>query len=260
MLIAVTIATTAWAQAPAPDKAIAHIESLPREKALRALDTMLGEACNAGKKMYKNMLASYEEMLSEPTWDTHNEELFKRLIEHASTTPCLSESERMRPQLLLDVVRKNAPGEVAHDIEFEILDGTHHTLSDINTAYTLIYFNDPECFSCAKVKERLDTCSTLEGMVNEGVLTVLGIYPYDNTREWHIEPFPAYIVNGWDFKQDVDGKQTYDLMTMPLFYLLDSEKRVIVKNEPSLNRIIKVLAKLKGMENSSIDEKLNATW
>lgn len=250
----------AWGQIPAPSKAIAHIESLPRADAFRALDSVLDEACIAGNKVYKNMLASCEEMLSEPTWDTHNEQLFKRLIEHGSTASCLNENERMRSRLLLDVVRKNAPGSIAHNIEYETLDGNHRNLSDITTAYTLIYFNDPECFSCAKVKERLDTCTTLMGMVADSTLTVLGIYPYENTTEWRLEPFPAYIVNGWDFKQDVDGGQTYDLMTMPMFYLLDRDKRVLVKNEASLNRVLNMLARLKGMEYSDIESKLDAVF
>lgn len=260
-LCVIALATeSTWGQVPAPDKVIAHIETLPRAAAFKALDSMLDEACYAGNKVYKNMLASCEEMLSEPTWDTHNEELFKRLIEHSITSLCLNDNERMRSQMLMEVVHKNAPGTVAHDIDFETLDGNRQKLSDITSAYTLIYFNDPECFSCAKVKERLDTCTTLKGLVEKGSITVLGIYPYDNPEEWRLEPFPEYIVNGWDFKQEVDGQQTYDLMTMPLFYLLDSDKRVIVKNEASLNRILNTLAKLKGKENCDIETKLNAVF
>lgn len=250
----------AWGQMVNPVKHVEHIEAMPRHEALKAFCAMLDEANVAGKKVYKNMVASCEEMLSEPTWDTHNEELFKLLIEHGSTASCLNDNERLRSQSLLEVVRKNAPGTIVTDIEYETLDGSHHRLSDISTAYTLIYFNDPECFSCAKVKERLDTCSTLKSLVGDGMLTVLGIYPYDNTQEWHLEPFPQYIINGWDFKQDVETKQTYDLMTMPLFYLLDTEKRVIVKNEASLNRMLKAITRLKEMENSSVDAKLDAVF
>ena len=53
---------------------------------------------------------------------------------------------------------------------------------------------------------------------------------------------------------------TYDLMTMPMFYLLDRDKRVILKNEASLNRVLKVMGKLKGMGNSDIEAKLDAAW
>ena len=45
-----------------------------------------------------------------------------------------------------------------------------------------------------------------------------------------------------------------------MFYLLDREKRVILKNEASLNRVLKVMGTLKGMEDSSIEAKLDAIW
>jgi len=264
--IAVTLAIVATgtmcalAQNVTPDKVLATIEAMPRHQALEAFDAMLNEANNAGRKVYKNMLASYEEMLSEPTWDFHNEELFSKLIEHASTATCLNQNDRMRPELLLESVHKNAPSCIANDIEYETLEGTRNKLSAIKCDYTLIYFNDPECLSCAKVKERLDTTTILRNLVADGMLTVLGIYPYDNTEEWKLEPFPDYIINGWDFKQEIEQQQTYELMTMPLFYLLDRDKHVILKNEASLNRVIKAITKLKDIESSNIDTKLNVVF
>ena len=166
----------------------------------------------------------------------------------------------MRPEMLLEIVRKNAPGTEANDIEYETIDGVRGKVSEIASPYTLIYFNDPECLSCAKVKERLDTCTTLRNMVQDSLITVIGIYPYDNVTEWHLEPFPSYVVNGWDCSQAVENEQNYDLMTMPMFYLLDAEKRVILKNEASLNRVLKVINRLKGMVDSDIESKLDAVF
>lgn len=254
------LAVPTAAQDATPDKVISSIEAMPRQQAKEALTAVLDDANTSGRKTYKNLLTSFEEMLSEPTWDYHNEELFALLIEHAMTATSLNSNDKMRPKALLDVVHKNAPGQIANDISFETFDGSRYRLSDITTPYTLIYFNDPECFSCAKVKERLDTATTLMSMVADSTLTVVGIYPYDNVEEWKLEPFPSYIINGWEFEQKIEGEQTYDLMTMPLFYLLDSDKRVILKNEASLNRVLNCLSKLKGMEDKSIEDKLNAVF
>jgi len=244
----------------APDKIVVDIESMPRKQAIETFIAMLDDANLAGRKTYKNLIFSLEEMVSEPTWDYHNEELFALLIRHAANASCLNNSDKARPRLLLEIVNKNVPGNIATDIEYETTDGTHCKLSDSSTPYTLVYFNDPECLSCAKVKERLDTCSILKDMVNNNYLTIIGIYPYDNIEEWKIDPFPNYIINGWDYNQDIEGKLTYELMTLPLFYLLDSDKRVILKNEASLNRLIKAMNVLKGMEDSDIEAKLNAVF
>ena len=248
------------AQGDGYQKELAHIIAMPRNESFNALNTYLNLNCKNDSKSYKKVISVFEEMLSEPTWDYHNEELFKILIEHASTASCLSDNEKMRAQLLLDVVHKNAPGQVANDIDYETIDGSQHSLSDITTPYTLIYFNDPECFSCSKVKERLDTCTTLKNMVCDSTITVIGIYPYNNLEEWKLEPMPEYLINGWDYKQKIEEEQTYDLMTMPLFYLLDRDKRVILKNEASLNCVIRVLTRLKGREYNDIEEILDDAW
>ena len=253
-------ASAAHAQNVAPDKTVASIESMPRSQAFDTMGKWLDATDKQNAKEYKKLISSLEEMLSEPTWDYHNEELFVRVIEHAAAASCLGENDRMRPKMLLETVHKNAPGTVANDIEFETLDGLHGKLSEIATPYTLIYFNDPECLSCAKAKERLDTCTNLRNMVQDSLMTVIGIYPYDNVTEWQLEPFPDYVINGWDFNQTVENNQTYDLMTMPLFYLLDADKRVILKNEASLNRVLKVIDRLKGVEDSDIESKLDAVF
>ena len=258
--MAVLTTSAVKAQTATPDKKLATIEAMPRTKAKAEMEKWLDATAQKGGKQYKALIASLEEMLSEPTWDYHNEELFALLIEHAATASCLGDNERLRPKTMLEVVRKNAPGKEANDIEYETLDGAHHKLSEISSPYTLIYFNDPECLSCAKVKERLDTTTLLKNMVNDGTLTVVGIYTLDNVEEWKLEPFPDYIINGWDYELKVEGEGTYDLMTMPMFYLLDRDKRVILKNEASLNRVLKVMGKLKGMGNSDIEAKLDAAW
>jgi len=265
IIVALVLATSLTAsvgkaQTATPDKTLATIEAMPRTEAKAEMAKWLDATAQTGGKQYKALIASLEEMLSEPTWDYHNEELFAKVMEHASTASCLSDNERLRPKSMLEVVRKNAPGTVANEINYETLDGSRHKLSDISTPYTLIYFNDPECLSCAKVKERLDTTTLLKVMVSDSTLTVLGIYPLDNVEEWKAEPFPSYIINGWDWEQKVDGEMTYDLMTMPMFYLLDRDKRVILKNEASLNRVLKVMGKLKGMVDSDIEAKLDAAW
>lgn len=241
-------------------KSLAHIITMPRFEALHAFSTYLDIINKQSNKSYLKTFSVFEEMLSEPTWDYHNEELFTLLVEHASTASCLSKNERLRPKSMLDIVRKNTPGKEANDINYETIDGSRHHLDEITTPYTLIYFNDPECMSCEKVKERLDTCTTLKNMVSDSILTVVGIYPYDNVDEWKQEYFPSYIINGWDYEQKVDGEQTYDLMTMPLFYLLDHDKRVVLKNEASLNRVLRVLTHVKGRTYDDINSLLDDAW
>ena len=137
--MAVLTTSAIKAQTTTPDKTLATIEAMPRTKAKAEMEKWLDATAQTGRKQYKALIASLEEMLSEPTWDYHNEELFAKVMEHASTASCLSDNERLRPKSMLEVVRKNAPGTVANEINYETLDGTHHKLSDISTLHFDIF-------------------------------------------------------------------------------------------------------------------------
>ena len=52
------------------------------------------------------------------------------------------------------------------------------------------------------------------------------------------------MINGWNKSRQIEYAELYDLPTLPCFYLMDKEFKVLVKNEGSLN---KVEAKLKDL-------------
>ena len=78
-------------------------------------------------------------------------------------------------------------------------------------------------------------------MVAEKRLEIVGIYTLDNEQAWKSTNFPTYIINGWNKNQDIEQNETYSLPTLPLFYLLDSYKKVLLKGEASLNRVLRYL-------------------
>lgn len=174
--------------------------------------------------------------------DCHNEAAMLHILETTSDRHNLNESDSIRINSMLEIVGRNAVGTKANDIEWITVEGAIGRLSSIDTEYTLLYFNDPDCFSCSMVKERLDTCNTLRTLVENNVLSLVAIYPYSDTEQWQQEPYPDYIVNGHDFKGEVENDEAYILPSMPLFYLLDKNKTVLIKNEPSLNRILEFLS------------------
>lgn len=180
-----------------------------------------------------------ETHLADPADTAHNEALYVQVLQQLVQTDQLSADDKLRPQLLLDDALKNALGTQAADFSYVTSDGTMHRLSELDsTAATLIYFNDPDCEACARVKARLDTCSALRKLVREGKISFLAIYPYAEGALWLQTDYPDYIINGWNKDQEIDEQQTYVLPSMPLFYLLDEHKRVILKNEASLNRTL----------------------
>ena len=110
-------------------------------------------------------------------------------------------------------------------------DKSTHQLNELNSDYILIYFNNPDCESCETVKQR------------NKKLIVLAIYPYDDQKLWKKAKYPKMMINGWNQSRQVEY-ELYDLPTLPCFYLLDKEHKVLIKNEGSLNKVEATLKSL----------------
>ena len=205
---------------------------------------ILGSTMNAlGKnpKDYRKAVELAEKHLGTPTDSLHNEELYIALLENITSDYVLSSNEKIRPTLLLQNARKNRIGTVAADIDFVTKDGKKKSLYEIKTPLTLIFFNDPECDACEQVLKRLADSKTINQLVTNGKLTLLTMYSGNNKGAWNKKAFPAAAINGWNKSGSIDEKGLYDLPSTPLFYLLDNDKKVLLKNEPSLNAVEKRL-------------------
>lgn len=217
---------------------------LPQENALIIVSSTMN-ALSQNPAGYRKALEMVENRLGNATDSLHNEEMYIAALEHAVNGFVLSNSEKERPRLLLEAAKKNRIGTTAADIEYVTPDGATHHLNEPCEQYTLVYFNDPDCDACQLVKARMEQSTTLKGYVDQGLLKVVAIYPEDNQKLWKKASYPAWMVNGWDKNQQIENDGTYALpASLPVFYLLAPDKTVLMKNEPSLNRVEKSLGRV----------------
>ena len=125
---------------------------------------------------------------------------------------------------------KNRPGDVATDFTGVCRDGRSRRLSDIKAGYVLVYFNDPDCEDCRRMKELLSLSPVVNGLLESGRLKLLSVCVEGKTPAWEQAEFPAGWMDGYDAGQRLTREQVYDLKAMPTLYLLDAEKRVILKD------------------------------
>ena len=195
-------------------------------------------------KSYRKSLEMATERLSDPTDSIHNEDLLIAVLQSAVESFVLSSNEKLRPQAMLDAALKNRIGEVATDINYVTPDGKQGNLLNNDNCYTLVYFNDPDCDACAKVKENLANSAVVKQAVDAGTLKVVAINPESNEKLWKKAKFPEWITNGWDKSQAINKNETYALPTLPVFFLLGRDNVVLLKNEASLKRIEGAITKV----------------
>ncbi len=257
IILAALVAIAAWfsAQAqsmPAPEKYNQLIEQVARLDQTRAefLMNATMETLAKDPKGYRQMLELAERRFSDAADSLHNEGLYMTVLKHAIENYVLSGAEIEKQRLLLEGAKKNMIGTVAADFDYITPnDKAVHHLKDLKADYILVYFNNPDCESCEKVKERLANNELINQMVNNNKLTVLAVYPYDDQKLWKKAKYPKMMINGWNQSRNIENGELYDLPTLPCFYLLDKDYKVLIKNEGSLN---KVEAKLKDLTTPQV--------
>lgn len=140
----------------------------------------------------------------------------------------------------------NRPGSVAGDFRILERHGREFRLHRLHSPLTLLLFYDPECPHCNDILQALASSETINRAVAGKVLTVIAVYAegkrdvWDRTRN----DLPENWLVGYDLTGILD-QEIYDLPAMPTPYLLDSDKRVILK-DPLPDQLIRHLHDLSG--------------
>ena len=113
----------------------------------------------------------------------------------------------------------------------------------IKADYTLLFFYDPDCTSCQEFERVFSEMPAFLDMQEKGILRVLAVYPDDNEEEWLLKSsqMPHGWIVGWNKQGDIRSKTLYEIRATPTLFLLDKQKKVILK-DATLEQIIRHLS------------------
>lgn len=179
---------------------------------------------------YFAMLA--DQVLYDPNSPLRSDELYIPVLQAQVDSEWLDKYEKLSPQYNLNLALQNRIGHKANDFRYTVASGRSGTLYGIKAKYTLIFFNNPGCSMCKTIREEISASQLLTEMINRGEIKVLALYPDELLDEWHAyrEHIPSNWINGYDKGTVIRNKNLYDLKAIPALYLLDAEKRVLIKD------------------------------
>lgn len=210
------------------------------EEAGSAVDTLFHRA-SVDEAMLHHFVSLGDKYLYEPNSPLHNEELYILVLRALIANPAMEEADKLRPRHRLEMALKNRPGDVAADFVLTCRNGRLRRLSALDFPYLLLYFNDPECEDCRRVKEQLVASPVLSGLVESGRLGVVSVCVEGKTSAWEQATFPSQWIEGYDAGQQLTRNRVYDLKALPTLYLLDNGKRVLLK-DATVEAIEKLMA------------------
>ena len=205
----------------------------------RQVDTLLTRSLRGSRDMFANFMTLAEKYLYDPNSPYRDGELYLPFLQWTIHSKKIEDIWKERPKYQLKLVLENRVGTQAHDFYY-ITNGsastkgkgiaTRGTLYSIKSEYTLIYFNNPECHDCGRVHGYLVASKVFTTMLRNGSLKLLALYPDEDLGSWtrHKDEYPnSWIAARYATKVD---KETYHLSAIPSLYLLDKNKKVLLKD------------------------------
>ena len=173
--------------------------------------------------------SSIKEMMSKASTDSS---LYIYVLDAVLEAPFLDEVSKIRPAHLLELALKNRVGEPATDFTYTLVDGKKGTLYRTKADCLLLFFYNPDCHACKEITDQLAASPFVTEWIKNNKLKILAVYPDEDLEAWkkHISYMPAGWINSYDSTVSLKNDEIYDLKAIPTLYLLDKDKKVVLKD------------------------------
>lgn len=182
--------------------------------------------------MFAHLAGLYEKYLYDPNSPMRNEELYINVLEAVVAAPVFDDVNKIRPAHLLELALKNRVGEPATNFTYTLANGSTGTLYKVKADYLLLFFYNPDCNACREITGQLLDSPLIAHLQETHKLKILAVYPDEDLEAWrkHIPEIPTSWINSYDSTVGLKNDEVYDLKAIPTLYLLDKDKRVILKD------------------------------
>ena len=217
------------------------------EKAIKTLyDKALAcERKDTASNVFETFEALADKYMYDPNSPMRNEEYYLHYAARLASYPGLSSQEQAKYAHRAEGCALNRLGQKAADFRFADKRGKMHTLHGIDAPYTLLFFSNPGCEACLNIINMLKEEPKISEMISAGTLAVLNIYIDEDLQGWrdYMPIYPEEWYNGFDPDLVIRGEGLYSVRAIPSLYLLDKEKRVILKDAPE-NKMMSYLVNI----------------
>ena len=214
------------------------LQSASPEKVSEGIKKLLDNA-ESEVIMYDYFFKLAEKYLYDPNSEYRNDEHFIPFLEHIINNDKLMDVYKVRPRHQLELANKNRIGTKALDFAYTLASGNSNRLYNVQAKNLLLMFYNPDCYECQEITRALKNNAAITTAISSGNLKVLAVFPDENLFVWkkYIDNIPSTWINGYDKALSVKNNEIYDLKAIPTLYLLDKDKKVILK-DTYIDRIV----------------------
>ena len=239
---------------PALSNYIAMLDNVPIRKAQHSMELLFDRICEADRAdtsvhRYVLLTQMVSKYLYDPNSPLRNEDYYLPFVRLMAESPLTSEDMRQAYRFEAESCAICQYGTMAPDFVMRTGKGKDIRLYDLKADYTLLFFSNPGCHACKEIREELVGVQGLDEMISEGRLAVVSVYIDEDLTAWreYLPEYPSSWTSGYDRDRLIRGTKIYDVRAIPSLYLLDSSKKVLMKDAPTQKVIAGIFNQIKIM-------------
>lgn len=207
-----------------------HIMQCPYEVAEKSVKNFILSVLNGNEDVRDYITTLTEKVLYDPNSQHRNEDIYLWVLEIIINEKKFDPLTQEKYKSHYEMSMKNRPGETATDFAYITADGKEGKLKSIKGEYTLLFFYDPDCHSCEYALDYIQESSVIKSFTPK--ITKLAVYTGENAERWinTSGKFSKEWIVAFNNDFSIERDKLYDRRATPYIYLLDKEKRVILKD------------------------------
>lgn len=220
--------------------------SVARKSVGKLYDMMYScEKQNPSSNVFETFVNLAQKYFYDPNSPLRNEDYYLPFVSRYASYEGLSDVERGKFEREAHLCGLNMIGMKASDFRFSDRNGRIRNLYDVKAPYTLLFFSNPGCDACMQIIKVLSEDPVIANLISSGVLAVVNVYIDEDIQAWrsYMPVYPKEWYNGFDPDLVLRSNEIYAVRAIPSLYLLDDEKRVILKDAPE-NKLFQILSSL----------------
>lgn len=192
------------------------------------------EKKDTASNVFEEMSAIMEKYLYDPNSPMRNEDFYGPYVARLSQCEFVNEGMRQAYAFDAKMCALNRVGTKAADFRFSDVKGRIHRLYEIKSDFTILFFSNPGCTACMDIINTLKSFPALSQGISSGKIAVLNIYIDEDLQAWkeYMPIYPTEWYNGYDPDYVIRTDILYNVRAIPSLYLLDKDKKVIMKDTP----------------------------
>ena len=192
------------------------------------------ERKDTASQVFETFVDLFQKYYYDPNSPMRNEDVYYHFVSRYASYEGLTDVEKAKYEREARLCALNRIGTRASDFRFADRRGNITNLYDIKAELTLLFFSNPGCDACMNIINVLREDPVISSMVASGRLAVANIYIDEDIQAWrsYMPVYPEEWYNGFDPDMILRSNEIYAIRAIPSLYLLDSEKRVIMKDAP----------------------------